>query len=248
MKKFFISQIFFKNSLDDPIISLKKIVGLELRGDDIIRDFDSLNFEVFKNLKKEIIIHSSIENVNIESLNEWERVKSVREVEKSIPISNHFNAKYLIVHPSGKVVNENRKKALENSLKSLNEIKEFAKLFEVQILVENLPFSYLADSFSEMKIFVDNGFDICFDLGHSILTCDDFLNLVKSLKDKIKILHFHSNDKKNDLHLFRKEDFKLYENVLKLIDEETIVVFEFKDEKENRKNMMEFLNEYTDKE
>lgn len=248
MKKFFISQIFFKNFLDDPIISFKKIVGLELRGENLIKDYDSLNFEVFKNLKKEIIVHSSIEKVNIESLNEWERVRSIREIEKSVPISNHLGAKYLIVHPSGKVSNENRKKAVENSLKSLNEIKEFAKLFEVQVLVENLPFSYLADNFNEMKIFVDNGFDICFDLGHSILTDDDPLVLIKSLRDKIKVLHFHSNDKKDDLHLFRKEDFNLYENVLKLIDEETIVVFEFKNENDNRKNMMEFLNEYTDKE
>ncbi|MEO0234725.1 MAG: sugar phosphate isomerase/epimerase [candidate division WOR-3 bacterium] len=244
--KIFISQIFFKeNDFDFDFIS-KYFDGIELRGDRLIKDYDIFNFDLFKNKKFNLLIHSTFENIDISSLNEWERVKSIREVEKSIPIAKKLNIKYAIVHPSSKVKDENaRMENLKKSLESLIEIKETGKIFGVEVLVENLPLGYLCSYEKEISFFIDNGFDLCFDFGHSMLTFKEPFEIVEKLKEHIKVLHLHSNDRNADQHNFLKQDFEIYKNILNIVSKDTTVVIETKDDKKNI--VLEFLSEYSNK-
>lgn len=244
--KFFISHIFFKeNNFDIDFIS-NYFDGIELRGDRLIKDYDTFNFDIFKKENLTCLIHSTFENIDISSFNEWERVRSVREVEKSIPISKKLNVKNVIVHSSSKLNDENKRiESLKKSLDSLIEIKETGKIFGVEILVENLPSGYLCNNEKEIQFFIDNGFNLCFDFGHSLLTFKEPLKILENFKDHIKVLHLHSNDKKIDQHNFLKEDFEIYENVIDKVSNHTTVVIETKDDKKNI--VLEFLSEHSNK-
>jgi sugar phosphate isomerase/epimerase len=246
MIKFFISQIFFKGNDFDYDFVLKYFEGIELRSDRLIKDYDLLNFDSFKKENLNFLIHSTFENIDISSMNQWEREKSIREVEKSIPIAKRLNIRYAVVHPSSKLNREStRIESLKKSLESLIEIKETGKIFDVEILVENLPSGYLCSYEKEIKFFIDNGFDLCFDFGHSLLTFKEPLKIFEEFKEHIKVLHLHSNDRITDQHNFLKQDFEIYKDILNKISRDTFVVIETKDDKKNI--VLEFLSEYTDK-
>ncbi|MEO0289395.1 MAG: sugar phosphate isomerase/epimerase [candidate division WOR-3 bacterium] len=244
--KFFISHIFFKeNDFDFDFIS-KYFDGIELRGDRLIKDYDIFNFNLFKGKNLNLLIHSTFENIDISSMNEWERVRSIREVEKTIPIAKKLDIRYAIVHPSSKLKDENtRIESLKKSLESLLEIRETGKIFGVEVLVENLPSGYLCSYEKEMGFFVDNGFGLCFDFGHSLLTFKEPFKVVEKFKEHIKVLHLHSNDRIADQHNFLKEDFEIYKDVLNIISKNTVVVIETKNDKKNI--VLEFLSEYSNK-
>lgn len=246
MIKFFISQIFFKENDIDFDFIFKYFDGVELRGDRLIKDYDILNFDSFKKENVKYLIHSTFEKIDISSMNEWERMRSVREVEKSIPIAKRLDIKNVIVHPSSKLNDEfPRRESLKRSLESLIEIKETGKIFDVNILVENLPSGYLCSDEKEIGFFIDNGFDLCLDFGHALLTFKEPLKVVEEFKEHIKVLHLHSNDKISDQHNFLKEDFEVYNEVLKKCSKDIIVVIETKEDKKDV--ILEFLSEYTDK-
>uniref|UniRef100_A0A7C3J5Y6 Sugar phosphate isomerase/epimerase n=1 Tax=candidate division WOR-3 bacterium TaxID=2052148 RepID=A0A7C3J5Y6_UNCW3 len=239
----FISHIFFKENFLDLDFIKKYFDGIELRGERLIKDYETFDFSKFQKKNIGTIVHSTFENIDISSPNEWERTKSVREVEKSVPIAKRLNSKYVVVHPSGKLKdNIPREESLKRSLKSLLEIRETAKIFNVELLVENLPLGYLGSEEMELKYLVDNGFKICFDFGHSLLTFENPLKTVEKFKDYIKVLHLHSNDRKSDKHDFVKEDFVMYEDLIEKMPKDIFVVIETKEEKKD--NVLEFLNGY----
>lgn len=239
----FISHIFFKENFLELDFVSKHFDGIELRGERLIKGYETFDFLKFQKKNIGTIVHSNFENIDISSSNEWERVKSVREVEKTIPIAKKLNSMYVVIHPSGKLKDvRSREESLKNSLKSLLEIKETAKIFNVELLVENLPSGYLGSDELELKYFVDKGFKLCFDFGHSLLTFKNPLETVEKFKDYIKVLHLHSNDRKSDKHDFVKVDFDMYKEVMGKMSDDIVVVIETNEEKKD--NVMEFLNGY----
>ncbi len=139
--------------------------------------------------------------VDIATNDEWMRMKSVREVEKTILIADRLSAKRVIVHPGS------LDGIIEQSEKSLEELVEFSEEWGIVLLLENTFPGYFGSEPKEL-IELATKFDlpICLDTSHATAKGDrieEFLDLFCS-----RITHLHisdSNMEGNDDHLIPGE-------------------------------------------
>lgn len=163
-------------------------------------------------------IHMPMNGVDISHLEEYDRVKSIREVEKTVLAAFRLGAEMVVVHPGGMCGNfADREKRLNNSINSLTEIVEFSSQWGVKIAVENTPPGRLGDQWEEIQLIMSmlssEHLGICLDTGHYLLNqlrkdgsaeITSVQELINWQKDLLHI-HIHDNDGKQDLHLLPGE-------------------------------------------
>ncbi|MEO0294055.1 MAG: sugar phosphate isomerase/epimerase family protein [candidate division WOR-3 bacterium] len=155
-------------------------------------------------LKKNALTCSSLHPplwVNIAAKEEWERMRSVREVEKIILVANRLGVPIVILHPGRGAGN------IETSYLSLEEILDFAKEWRVQIVLENTFLGNFASHFSEFQA-ISNKFDVhlCIDTSHANAKEDQLDKFLEAFDGRIK--HFHLSDSRmegRDDHLIPYE-------------------------------------------
>jgi len=149
---------------------------------------------------------SSGRDVDISSLDNWERKFAVREIEKSIKAFSLMAGRggVTVVHIGRAVGNDARKERIKKAAVSLKEICEFAAEFAAELCLENTLPGHLGCFLDELlEVREKSGFPglkFCLDTGHYNLAGNQS-GLLSEIAPDIRELHIHDNDGDKDSHL-----------------------------------------------
>ena len=104
----------------------------------------------------------------------------------------------------------------ERGLKRLQEIVDYAESLNIKVAFENTKIKGYLDYV--IKNINNKNVGICFDSGHYHVHFNDELDF-SSFKNRIFAVHFHDNDKSDDLHLLPFDGTLDWENVIKNLKE-----------------------------
>jgi len=256
MKLTISTTLFYGNHIFDVLPQLKgeHIDGIELRLKESHFDYneDDEIKELKKRAKKEKVKILSLHapsGIDISDMDEWNRVRSVREVEKAIVIANRLAAEYVVVHPGEERKGEGQ---LEELKKSLTEIAEFSGDWGVRTLIENTQPGKVGDNPNELKTMLEwtngkGGF--CLDTSHLNLYGMKMSEGIRILGENIRQIHVSDNFGKNDDHLVPYEGNVDWEDFLrgaKVLDFDGILCFELMASKDYREVIKKIEEIYTE--
>ncbi len=179
----------------------------------------------------EYSVHSTFVELNIAHLNPGLQEESVRQVKKCIKFAGDIGAKHVITHAGSmplipRSVSEDtiekfgikdvRKMFLNVSKTRLTELREYANEFGILLCVENMHFDYEFCNSPTEHLFILEDNHAVFDMGHANIT-DDPAKFAKKIKNKIKHVHVHDNNGKEDEHLPLGKGNIDYEDVFNVI-------------------------------
>ena len=220
------------------ILTKYEFYSIEVRMEKPHWDYD--NLEDVKKLQ-DLLSEESIKAVsfhapmwvNISNSDNYERVKSLREIEKAVLISERFNSENVIIHANG--YSDCRPELKFKIIRrSLGELAQYAADHNIRILLENL-FSpritsdpdqiiSLIDSYSEKHL------GLCLDLGHLNLQNIEFKKLSENHYKRLFSIHLNDNvNGEKDEHLLPgmgNAPGQSKEDILKFLDNGVIVVIE----------------------
>jgi sugar phosphate isomerase/epimerase len=140
-------------------------------------------------------------HINITERVKGERIKWVDEIKRALETAEVIPFRYLVQH-LGVGGQEFSEHAFEAGFSSLDELTVFARQRGVEILLENTPNELstaerlkLFNEFTHLKI------NFVFDTGHAHIGAG-IGHEFKIMKDRIRSLHVHDNNGKEDQHLF----------------------------------------------
>lgn len=149
---------------------------------------------------------------NNEFINEY-----LEEVtKKSIEITAFLDSKYLVVHPITASYVASVEEETELNTRFYTKLIPYAKEHDVTICLENMFYNmkghlceaccsdasdavYYIDKLNEIA--GEEIFGFCFDLGHANILGKNIRKSINQLGSRIKCLHIHDNDAKQDLHM-----------------------------------------------
>jgi sugar phosphate isomerase/epimerase len=139
--------------------------------------------------------------LNISGRTKAERIKTVDEIKRALEVAELIPLKYAVQH-LGAPDQEYNDWALEAAFSSLDELRSFANQRGVELLLENIPNGL--SSAERLRYFLgvthlDMGF--VFDIGHANIM-QGVEHEFELMKDRIRSLHVHDNNGKEDKHLF----------------------------------------------
>ena len=157
----------------------------------------------------------------------------------SFDYANKLNIKYFNFHLGYVMTNRllsNKIKYLNNSIDFINKV--LLKSKEIDIYIENTysnqgDFSNIGNCANDFE-YIFNKFDnidklgFCYDTGHNLIDKDIY---VKSLYNKIKLLHLSDNDGINDLHIGLNHGILDINHIYDILNIKTVnyIVLEVKD-------------------
>jgi sugar phosphate isomerase/epimerase len=176
-------------------------------------------------------MHMPSRKVDISQEEEWNRVWSIREIEKAGLALSKLGGEILVVHPGGKIKGD-RDKRVEKSLESLEELLDFCEECDLKLAVENtLPGKVgtkIEELLSIMSKFNSSRMGICLDTGHINIEGNPF-EAIKKAGSKLIHLHIQDNLGENDDHFLPGKGNINWEeliDLLKQIKYEGIFMFE----------------------
>lgn len=158
---------------------------------------------------------------------QYEPVRSgwIEESKKIIRVCNELGIKLLNFHAfciGSYLSDKNGKKIiLNNFVKSLKELVNYGKKYNVEIMLENMPekhdimeledFKYIIDRVANLKVHLDIGHAFIYDGMRGVE------KYIKTFKNKIVHVHIHDNHGKTDEHLPLGAGLIDYKKVIKLL-------------------------------
>jgi sugar phosphate isomerase/epimerase len=141
--------------------------------------------------------------INITENTKSERVRMCDEIKRAIEIVEIIPCKYLVQHIG--VLNEPfTERKVENAFTSLEELNIFARQRASEILLENIPNELsTAERLNHFNNITQLNLGYVFDTGHAHIG-PGVAHEFELMKERIKSLHIHDNDGKEDKHLFPK--------------------------------------------
>ena len=109
--------------------------------------------------------------------------------------------KIAVLHPSGEPYKDDeRQERLEMACSVVSALAENAKKLGMQLALENLPRTCLCRTHDEMLYFLDRIPDlrVCFDMNHNL--CENNIDYIKAVGDKIITLHVSDYDFVDERH------------------------------------------------
>jgi sugar phosphate isomerase/epimerase len=139
--------------------------------------------------------------LNISGRTKVERIKTVDEIKRALELAESIPTNYAVQH-LGAPDQEFNDWAVEAAFSSLDELRSFGKQRGVELLLENIPNGL--SSADRLRYFLgvthlDMGF--VFDVGHANIM-EGVEHEFEIMKDRIRSLHVHDNNGKEDKHLF----------------------------------------------
>ncbi len=248
------SFLFEDCKLESKLYLLKKagIEYIEVKPKESHFDFQDPKYleEIAREFKKNGIkvksMHMPINGVDISLIEEYDRVWSIREVEKTILALLRLEGEIIVIHPGSSIEDEKeRKQRREKSEQSLEEILKFCEHWGIKIALENTLPGKIGDSVSEIleivKNFDSKNLGICLDTGHCNITSslynhDGVIDSLKVIRDYLCHLHIHDNFGKSDDHCLPFEgniNWKKFNKVLKEIEYKGVFMFEIRKSTDN---------------
>jgi sugar phosphate isomerase/epimerase len=144
-------------------------------------------------------VHGPYDGINIASLNEERRIRSLRAHMKSMERASELQALCYVIHP-GKLEDRRRLKEQERiNTESLETLLDHASSLGLKVGVENGnppsdPLTVTPEDFEDLRL------PIVLDIGHAFIssTLEDF---IRKMKHRIVEVHFHDNSGTSDDHL-----------------------------------------------
>jgi sugar phosphate isomerase/epimerase len=258
------TMVFYHENISKllPLLTSFGIKNIEIRPN--VNHFECQDPKIIEELRKEIqrfnivvkSIHMPMNGVDISCPEEYDRIKSVREIEKVIITALKLNSKLVVVHPGGKCNSiTERETRMEKCISSLTEIVEFCSQWGIKIALENTVPGRLGDRWFEIRHILETisseYLGVCLDTGHYILNQESpergTLRLDREPIDwKKHLLHIHINDNdgKSDLHLLPEEGLFPWSQLLsylKKIQYQGVLMIEPKEQVQ----LEEYLNKVT---
>ena len=217
---------------------------------------DEMSKEFKKNEIEVISMHMPTNGVDISLIEEYDRVWSVREVEKTALALLRLGGEILVVHPGSKIKDERMRKARrEKSKQSLEEILKFCEHWGIKIALEDTLPGKTGDSITEILEIVGNfnskNMGICLDTGHCNITSSLYnhsgvVECLPEIKNYLCHLHVHDNFGKSDDHsqLFEGNiDWKGFVSGLKKLKYQGAFMFELR-KKTNNEEILRTIKEF----
>jgi len=140
-------------------------------------------------------------HVNITEHVKSERIQWVDEIKRALEVAEAVPFRYLIQH-LGVGGQEFSEHAFDAAFNSLEELQIFAGQRGVEILLENTPNELsTGERLQLFNTMTHLGLNYCFDTGHAHLGAG-IAHEFATMAARIRSLHVHDNDGKEDLHLF----------------------------------------------
>ncbi len=140
-------------------------------------------------------------HINITERSKAERIHWVDEIKRALEIAEIVPFRYLVQH-LGVTGQEFSEYAIEAAFSSLEELTVFAGQRGVEILLENTPNELAtAERLDLFNATTHLKLNYVFDTGHAHLGAG-IEHEFEIMKPRIRSLHVHDNDGKEDLHLF----------------------------------------------
>jgi sugar phosphate isomerase/epimerase len=139
--------------------------------------------------------------LNISGRTKAERIKTVDEIKRALEIAESIPTKYAVQHV-GAAEQEFNDWAVEAAFSSLDELRSFANQRGVEILLENIPNGL--SSAERLRYFLGIthlDMKFVFDVGHAHIM-QGVEHEFELMKERIRSLHVHDNNGKEDKHLF----------------------------------------------
>lgn len=203
------------------------IYGMEMRSGDFINSNDTEGIRHYQALLRKakvniVSVHAPFIRQDISSGNEYERKRSIRDIEKAVLIGGEMNADYTVLHCSG-MGDFIESDAMDNVKRSLDEIRITADNNNIKLLVENTIPGMLVYSPEHIERILDMGYALCFDWGHAMISGIEPEAFYRGYSKHIELIHFHVNNGADDMHMFDRE---VFERVLEITDDNVIVEIE----------------------
>jgi sugar phosphate isomerase/epimerase len=144
-------------------------------------------------------------HINITDRKKADRMQWVGEIKRALEIAEIVPFKYLVQH-LGVGGQEFSEHAIEAAFTSLEELVVFAQQRGVEILLENTPNEL--SSAERLELFNTEThlhLNYVFDTGHAHIGAG-IEHEFGIMKNRIRSLHVHDNDGKNDQHLFPMDE------------------------------------------
>lgn len=140
----------------------------------------------------------------------------IEVVKKSLRISAFLECPYVVVHPIMLAYSLGYNEEYEANIKFYSELIPYAKKYGVTICLENMfhtkkghLYESSCSDAQEAVHYIDKlnniaGFEcfgFCFDLGHANIVGKNIRHSLNTLGHRVKALHIHDNDSKDDLHM-----------------------------------------------
>ncbi|MCU1258292.1 MAG: Xylose isomerase domain protein barrel [Bryobacterales bacterium] len=139
--------------------------------------------------------------ITITETTKAERIRMVDEIKRAIEIAESIPFQYLIQH-IGVLHEEFSEFKVEAAFTALEQLSLFARQRGVNILLENIPNELSTAARLQHFLKVTHlDLNFVFDTGHAHLG-DGIEREFEIMKDRIRSLHIHDNDGKQDKHLF----------------------------------------------
>jgi sugar phosphate isomerase/epimerase len=139
--------------------------------------------------------------INITENTKAERIRMCDEIKRAIEIVELIPCKYLIQH-IGVLHEPFTERKVENTFTSLEELNLFARQRGIEILLENIPNELsTAEKLNYFNGITHLNLGYVFDTGHAHIG-PGVAHEFELMKERIKSLHVHDNDGKEDKHLF----------------------------------------------
>lgn len=235
-----------------PLLKEAGIEYIEVKPKEGHFDFQDPKYleEMAKEFKKYGIkaksMHMPTNGVDISLTEEYDRVWSIREVEKTILALLRLEGEIIVIHPGSKIEDEReRKKRREKSEQSLEEILKFCEHWGIKIALENTLPGKTGDSMTEIleivKKFNSKNLGICLDTGHCNITSslynhNEVIDSLKEIRDYLCHLHIHDNFGKSDDHCLPFEgniNWKEFVRVLMEIEYKGVFMLEIRKSADN---------------
>jgi sugar phosphate isomerase/epimerase len=140
-------------------------------------------------------------HINITDRNKADRIHWVGEIKRALEIAEIIPFRYLVQH-LGVGGQEFSEYFLEAAFSSLEELGVFARQRGVEILLENTPNELAtAEKLEFFNSMTHLNLNYVFDVGHAHLG-PGIEHEFEIMKPRIRSLHVHDNDGKDDQHLF----------------------------------------------
>ncbi len=140
-------------------------------------------------------------HINLTGRNKADRIRWVDEIKRAIEIAEVVPFRYLVQH-LGVGGQEFSDYAIESAFSSLEELAVFARQRGVEILLENTPNELsTAERLAYFNAATHLNLNYVFDLGHAHIGAG-VAHEFEIMKPRIRSLHVHDNNGKEDQHLF----------------------------------------------
>ena len=140
-------------------------------------------------------------HLNITSRVKADRMNSVGEIKRALEIAESVPCRYMIQH-LGAGGQEFSEEAIEAAFTSLEELSIFARQRGVEILLENIPNELsTAERLEAFNRATHLNLNYVFDTGHAHIG-NGIEPEFETMKARIRSLHVHDNNGKDDSHLF----------------------------------------------